>query len=167
VHRITEINLFSLCFLDVDEVKTLALLYLDNKERIQLRTRNVYADLKNSQVELSQATSSVLLPTVVPSRLYSLPDAPPRLIPIPSPSGNNADFSDGVLIIGGKKILFFGVAAPEAQEKHRGKQERLQQKRKSSDKAKEDQALEKEKEREARGRKPNASVVWPWSNVTA
>ena len=152
-----------MCFLDTDDPFSIAMLFLDNKERVQLHARDICDDIKASRVELSPGTSSLLLPTLVPSNLFYLPDAVPSLIPVPPLSKEG--FAGGVLIVGGMEIVLYEVAPVDSQLKHRGKQERLRQKRKSLDKTKVDQA--KEKEREVKRRRAKATITWPWSNVTA
>jgi DNA damage-binding protein 1 len=159
--RIAEMNLLSLCFLGTaTESKVLAMLFLDNKERIQLHARDIDCDLKNHQVELSQAPSSFLLPSFVPSKCFSFPDASPILVAV-SPSAQSSldgDFLGGVLVLGGRKILLYEFADQDKYNSHEHR------KRQSLSRSKVDDARKHERERV---RKPTASVVWPWSNVTA
>jgi DNA damage-binding protein 1 len=160
--RIAEMNLLSLCFLDTaTDSKALAMLFLDNQERIQLHTRDIECDLKNHQVELSQAPSSLLLPSFVPSKCFSFPDTSLSLVSVsPSAQSNiDGDFLGGVLILGGRKVLLYEFADQLSQDKYNLNVHRKQQSRNNVDDAR--------REERERVRKPTASVVWPWSNVTA
>jgi len=161
-------TLLSLAFLTTD---TLAMLSIDHHERIQLHARDLYIDDKASQAELSSELSGVLPSTVIPLRQFPLPDAFPSVIAVPPLHDDDDDeeeeSSGGVVVIGGTKALFFEIAPQDKQEKFKGKQARTALRRKSTDKSVLGKAREKDHEREGRGRKPNASVQWPWSNVSA
>jgi len=73
----------------------------------------------------------------------------------------------GVLVLGGKKILYYELTAPEAQVKAKGKNSRTEKKKNSSEKGEVSRAKEKEVEREWRKKKAKCWVEWPWSEVKA
>ncbi|KAF8158252.1 mono-functional DNA-alkylating methyl methanesulfonate N-term-domain-containing protein [Crassisporium funariophilum] len=167
-----ELNVFALSFLPtLDHDYTLAILYFDAQDRLQLSAR----DLDLDALELSSHPSPLLHSTVISNKSIPCPtDIPPLLIPVP-PSESNEDgineaedaFQGGVLVVGGRQILLYEVCSKEEQEKQKGKRKRLEAKKKSSDSAEISKAKAKERERESRRRKPNATVEWPYSNVTA
>lgn len=74
----------------------------------------------------------------------------------------------GILILGGKKIVYYELESVEAQRKLKGKASRTEKKKKNTNDTSEvAKAEEKEKERELRKRKPKMSVEWPWSDIGA
>jgi DNA damage-binding protein 1 len=160
-----------LAFLPVPEDEyAIAILYMDYQERVQLIARDVIID----DFELSSHPSTVLHPTPISAKVLPCPtECIPQLLSVP-PSQLTVDeddedegFSGGVLILGGKKILLFELASRQGQAKQRGKRRRLEARKKSTDAAEVEKAREKEIEREGRKRKPQGTVEWPWSEVTA
>jgi DNA damage-binding protein 1 len=71
------------------------------------------------------------------------------------------------MVVGGRQILLFELASKESQEKQRGKQKRLDAKKKSMDPAEVAKARTKERERGERRRNANFSIDWPWSSLSA
>jgi DNA damage-binding protein 1 len=120
----------------------------------------------------------MLLPsTPLPQKSFPGPfasDTLPVLIHIaapPSITSVNADAQQGgILILGGKRIIYYDLATPSAQLKAKGKSSRTEKKKKegmkSGDQMEVDNAKEKEGEREWRKRKVVGWVEWPWSEVT-
>jgi DNA damage-binding protein 1 len=167
-----EINILSLAFL-CDTSKTdpvLSILHIDHQERLQLLSRDVSIDRDktNAVVDISlSVVPSVLLPsTTLPTKLFAFPFddvCVPTLIPIPPSSGSPG----GVAVVGGKKIMMYEIAPLEKQKKLKGKQSRLEGRKKADDKTEAMKAREKEKEREGRQRRANMTVEWPWSDLSA
>ena len=130
-------------------------------------------DLDISAYELSPSPSLLLPPTPLPTATYPFTDSPPILINVPSiesvsfDDDDDAVFSGGVLVVGGRKIQLFPFASKDWQDKYKGKQRRLESKKKSKDEKLSLLAKEKEKDRETKKRKAKANVDWPWSEVTA
>ena len=151
------------------ETYTLAILHIDHLQRIQLLAR----DLDVDGLELSVMPSAYLQRAILPASSFPDSDNPLILVPVPSfPLQSTTSDEDigclgGVLVLGGRKIVFVESATVEEQRREIGKDKR-QQRRKSSasDKALR-QAKQKEKEREAKKVKSKAAVKWPWSEVTA
>ena len=119
----------------------------------------------------------MILTTVLSERTFPSLDPPPMLIPIPSHRVGSDDDDDdedrvshrgGVLVLGGKRIVFYEHASQGQQSTRQDKQRRTSKRITKSDK-KETAAKEKAKERERESRKlpPRASVKWPWASVTA
>lgn len=73
----------------------------------------------------------------------------------------------GVLVLGGRKVLFVEHESREQQEVKRGKQRRVSERLSSGDSKQMLKAKEKEKERDTRKAKPRLRVNWPWSDITA
>lgn len=172
-YSLPELNLLAFNFLDTeDESRTLALLHFNHRQEIQLLAR----DLKLKELELSADHSDVFTTTLLSDRTFPSLDPPPILVPVPGyTTGSEEDEEDeespahrgGVLVLGGKKIVFYENASKPQQETRKGKQKRIK-KRISSGKPEEvAKAREKEKERETRKLPPRASVKWPWAAVTA
>jgi DNA damage-binding protein 1 len=138
---------------------TLAILHIDHQEQIQLLSRDVH--LKDT--ELSPELSTVLQSTVIPLNILPLTESPPILFHVP-PSSEDLG---GVLLIGGRDILFFDFESVNSLERKAGKRRRLEARKKSSDPTEVHKTKEKEFERESRMRDPAASVQWPWCEVTA
>lgn len=111
--------------------------------------------------------SPILLPASLPPQCFSVEEHPPRLVFVTADEGMDRDFSGGVLVIGGRKILFYDLASGEAAERNLSKARRTEQKKRSADAEEVGRAKQKEREREWRKRKARASVNWPWSEVTA
>ena len=150
----------------MDDDYTLAILHLDNQQRLQLCARDIDVDA----FELSQHPSSLLNSTFISNQIIPYPtDSLPRLIPVQPEAiddGINVREYRCVLLVGGTQILLFELSSRESQEKVKGKRKRLEVKKKSTDAAEVSRAKAKELERESRKRKPNAIVEWPWSNIT-
>jgi len=165
--RIPEANIFSLAFLPLEEDEyAIAVLFLDSQGRLQLCARDI--DIDNQ--ELSMHYSLLLQPTFISDKVIPCPtELPPQLVPVPPDVFlQHTDNSfGGVLVVGGRQILFFDMASKQNQERQRGKRKRLETKKNSDDSAVSAKAKAKEKERSSRTRKPKASVEWPWSEVTA
>lgn len=123
--------------------------------------------MKVCTVDSEQPSAPLLLPAVLPSTLFSFPDAKPQLIPIPPQSEEHSSRPGGVLVVGGSKILFFEVASGDALEDYQAKQERQMRRTSSRTAVNATETRGKDKGRDDRGPKPSTSVIWPWSNVAA
>ncbi|KZT11975.1 uncharacterized protein LAESUDRAFT_746751 [Laetiporus sulphureus 93-53] len=162
---IPELYILSLTFLYTGaDMYTIGILHYDHQQRLQLLSRDL--DIQNK--ELSAAYSTLLPSTILSAKKFPTTETPPRLVSVPPCSsseemGGNA----GVLVLGGRDILFFEYASSERQEIKKNKQRRASKRMSSSDQKEALKAKEKEKEREARKVKPRAGVKWPWSEVTA
>lgn len=77
----------------------------------------------------------------------------------------DAPFPGGVLVLSGRRLLVYAVAEGEARKKHASKLGKLDKRKASMDAAEARKA--QAKEREGKKRKPDASVDWPWGEVTA
>ena len=163
VSSISELNILSLAFVSsADNLQSLAILHRDHRERIQLLSR----DINVGDTELSSSLSTVFPSTAISAKLLLPNDSLPFLVYVPSSTGEN-HFAGGVLLLGGRKIVFFEFATKESEDKHKSKHRRTERMKKSSDIAEVQRAKQKESERESRKRKPRAMVEWPWSEVTA
>lgn len=177
-YRLPELNLFSLSFLPLpDGEYTLAIIHFDYQQRIQLLAR----DIELEDLQLSSFPSTQLHSTMISDKLFPYPtDNPPMLVPVYATQRKNEEdledetmensqgqFLGGVLVVGGKKLLLYELVDKEGQEKQKGKRRRLEDKKKSKDPLELAKAREKEAEREGRRRRPGATVVWPWSEVSA
>ncbi|KAI0917003.1 hypothetical protein AcV5_007593 [Taiwanofungus camphoratus] len=168
---IPELFVLGLSFLYTGEgAYALAILHYDHQQRLHLLSR----DLDLSNLEVSAAPSTLLPMTILSSSTFPSMDTPPLLIPVPpfkSPHETDDDPAGshlgGLLIVGGRKVLFFEHASQERQEVRREKQRRTAKRLSAAAQAEAQKAREKEKEREGRKVKPRASVKWPWSEVTA
>lgn len=78
-----------------------------------------------------------------------------------------AECLGGVLVLGGRKIIFVEANTVAEQKYEKGKEKRQQRRKTSGVESLLKQAKQKEKEREAKKVKPRATVKWPWSEVTA
>ncbi|KAE9400776.1 hypothetical protein BT96DRAFT_992689 [Gymnopus androsaceus JB14] len=164
--QLSEINLLSFAFLPLihEDNYSLAILYIDHKEHVQLVARNLRIST-DSGADLDSELSSLLLPTSISLKSLPIPyESLPQLIPIPANDFEMDDdidsFLGGILVVGGSKILLYELASQDAQEKHKGKRKRDTQKRRS------DVNLNKNK-RDIKKREPSAAVDWPWSRVSA
>ncbi|KAI0304406.1 CPSF A subunit region-domain-containing protein [Multifurca ochricompacta] len=165
---VSELNILSLAFLSASAIShnySLAILHLDYNQNIQLLAR----DLILSECELSSTPSLLLPQTVLSSSVVTLTEAPPCLVTIPSQKSNETGdpLPGGILVLGGRKIQFFELSSEEWQEKFRGKQRKLESRKKSIDQVVAAKAKEKQKELEVKKRKAKAAVEWPWYEVTA
>ncbi|KZT28894.1 hypothetical protein NEOLEDRAFT_1239376 [Neolentinus lepideus HHB14362 ss-1] len=163
-----ELNLLSMCFLPTSsDTHCLALLAVTHEGKLQLLSR----DVSLSDYEIFSTPSTLLPATTLSSSTFLTIDPPPILIPIPpSPnheSGTEEGFGGGVLVVGGRKVLFYELASQDLQDRHKGKRRRLEGKKRSENKSEKERAREVEKARERKRRKPRAAVEWPWSEVTA
>ncbi|EMD31691.1 hypothetical protein CERSUDRAFT_109269 [Gelatoporia subvermispora B] len=159
---IPEMNILALNFLHSDDNQyILAIVNYDHQRRVQLLSRKL--DLEN--YELDPSPSVVLRSTQLSSSHFPSIETPPLLVPI-LPEGDGGHLG-GVLVLGGRKILFFEHTSKNRQQIKRWKQIRLESRLSSKDPMEVAKAREKEKERDARKVKPKFSVKWPWSDVTA
>ncbi|KAI0051144.1 hypothetical protein FA95DRAFT_1535299 [Auriscalpium vulgare] len=165
--RLPELNVLSIEFAgSASNIYALAILHLDYNQNFQLISR----DLNLSETELSRNPSLILPPTTLS---LSLTDSVPRLISVPiihgraDDSTRSDDFTGGLLVLGGKTIALYESSSKEWQEKYRGKQRRLANRKQDPDLTVSAAAKEKEQERESKKRKARATVQWPWHEVTA
>lgn len=135
------------------------MLHIDYQERIQLLSR----ELSIVDEQLSSMLSMVLPPIPLPVKSFPHTDAPPRLAFVPPASGDLG----GLLVLGGRKLLYYELAGQEIQAKAKGKRNRSEKKKKSEDREEVKRAREKESEREWRKKKAKSWVDWPWSDVCA
>ncbi|OSX59780.1 hypothetical protein POSPLADRAFT_1048255 [Postia placenta MAD-698-R-SB12] len=169
---IPELFLLAMTFMRTDaDAYTLGILHYDHQQRLQLLSRDI--DI----ADLSAPQSYHLPPTILSTSVFptaTTVETPPLLIPVPPYASQEADEDStagshlgGVLIVGGRKVLFFEHASEERQEAKKGKQRRASKRMSSGDPSEAAKAREKEKERESRKVKQKASVKWPWSEITA
>lgn len=162
--RVSELNILSLAFLSVGARNySIAILHLDYNQNLILLAH----DLILSERELSPEPSLLLPQTMISA--FALTEAPPSLVTVPPQQlhGTEESVPGGVLVLGGRKIRFFELSSEEWQEKYRGRQRKLESKKKSADRSPEGKAKEKQKGREMKKRKAKATVEWPWFEVTA
>ena len=167
-----ELNLLAFTFLYAPDPErhTIGLLHLNHRRQIQLLCRDV--DLQ--ELELSPAHSNLIVTTILSDRSFPSLEPPPLLVPVP-PYSAGVDDGDpelaghrgGILVLGGKKIVFFENTTPEQQDARHKKQKRLGKRLSSNKQAEVTEAKEEEKERDSKKVKPRASVKWPWGPVTA
>lgn len=165
-----EFNVLSMTFLPIegDDSYHLAILHQDALKNLQLITRDL--EPGKDDWAISSFPSTVLQPTAINKKLFPFPeDNIPCLIPVPPVPDEEEDeareFLGGVLVGGGTKILLYELASERKRAKQKGKRERLEKMKADAAKAK--SASAKQLERDARRRKPTASVEWPWGEVTA
>ena len=144
----TELNVLSLCFLPVpvcENTYALSILHRDYTGTLQLLTR----DLSIHRQELSIEPSRIL-PQIVISE-----DDARALVPIPATDKLPA----GVLVIGGRNILFFEAGEPRLADKGKGREKYVKgqfaRKRSSSTSAPGPRI------------EPRAQVDWQLSDLTA
>ncbi|KAL6302826.1 mono-functional DNA-alkylating methyl methanesulfonate N-term-domain-containing protein [Sparassis latifolia] len=166
---VPEFYILALTFLHTSPgTYAIGILHYDHEQRLQLLSRDL--DLEN--LELSAAPSTILPITVLSVSTFPSMDTPPLLIPVPpyTQEGTEDDFGThlgGVLVVGGRKIIFYEHASQERRDIKRDKQRRSAKRKASAVQADAQKATEKDKEREGRKLKPKISVKWPWSEVTA
>ena len=169
--RLPELTVFGITILHSDSSNefTLAILHLDHLQRIQLIAR----DLNVSERDLDFTLSPVLRNTVLPANAFPETENPFILVSVPRfhvESDDEAEQGEclgGVLVLGGRKILFYEVATVERQQRTRNENKR-QAKRKASTSEKQlEAARRRDMERDSKKIKPKMSVKWPWSEVTA
>lgn len=172
--RVPELNLLAFAFLHTHAKRTysLALVHLNHRRQVQLLSRDINLD----ELELSSDHSNMLVTTVLSERVLPSLDPPPFLIPVPVHAVGSEDdegnddspaHRGGVLVLGGKKIMFYEHATKDQQDKRKGKQRRLSKRLESEKQSEVAKAREKEKERESRKVKSRTSVKWPWAAITA
>ena len=172
-YSLPELNVYGLSILhsDSDNEHTLAIIHMDHMQRMQLVAR----DLNIQDQDLSFSLSPVLPNSVLPANAFPDTDTPFMLIPVPSfaietvdeEEGEDAQCLGGVLILGGRKVLFYEVASAEKQKRQKDKDKRQSKRKASANEKQLEAAKKKDLEREAKKVKPKMSVKWPWSEVTA
>lgn len=160
----------SILYSDTDNLCTLAIVHMDHMQRMQLVSR----DLDIASQDLSTTLSSTLPNSVLPANAFPDTDNPFILVSVPSfavvseyEADEMSQCAGGVLVLGGRKILFYEIASVERQKRQKGKDKR-QTKRKASGNEKQlEVARQRDKERDLKRVKAKMSVKWPWSEVTA
>ena len=146
----------------------MAVLHQDALRNVQLISR----DLEQTKEgwDLSPFPSTIVHPTAISEKIFPFPDDDiPFLVPLPSAAWDKEEgdedmnFLGGVLAVGGTKIVLYELASEKSRKKQEGKRSRLEKMKASDAKS----AKAKQVERDARKRKPTASVDWPWGQVTA
>ncbi|KZT73848.1 hypothetical protein DAEQUDRAFT_357103 [Daedalea quercina L-15889] len=173
---IPELYITALTFLHVEEdAYALGILHINHQQQLQLLSRDI--DLAN--FEISPTPSVIVRSSILPSSTFPEIDSPHLLVPVPPFTSPEADESyddtddnprihrGGLLVLGGRKILFVEHESSEQQEVKRGKQRRASERLSSGDNKETLKAKEKVKERDARKAKPRLRVNWPWSEITA
>jgi DNA damage-binding protein 1 len=132
----------------------IAMLYIDHLERLQL----IAYDVRDSQIE--DNPSALFQQTILSAADFPFrPENVPRLVTV---HRHGKFASGGVLILGGKRILYYSLSSDERLMRSGARQRKVaSQKKKDADVQK---AKNKENERK---RKPDAAVKWPWSEVAA
>lgn len=96
-------------------------------------------------------------------------EALPILVAVPPLLEQPTASTGGILILGGKKVLYYDLAPPSAQDKAKGKQGRSEKKKKAAEKsgdaAEAEKARQKEEERMWKKKKSRSWIEWPWSSV--
>lgn len=139
---------------------------MDNHSRLQLLARDLTGTDWDSIPDLSEYPSVVLHQTVISSDAFPYPeDEIPQLISVSTPDG--ADFNDGILVVGGRKIIFYALNNVLAQKKVEQKRRKSAAMKQSGDETQVKEALAKDKERQERIRQAKGSVLWPFGAVTA
>ncbi len=143
---------------------------MDHMQRVQLIAR----DLDVASQDLSFTLSPTLPNSLLPANTFPDIDTPLMLVPVPSFAIRSEEEDDkwgqclgGVLVLGGRKILFYEVASVERQKRQKNKDKRQSKRKSSVNEQQAEVARQKDKEREAKKVKPRMSVKWPWSEVTA
>ncbi|KAG7445774.1 uncharacterized protein BT62DRAFT_969553 [Guyanagaster necrorhizus] len=162
---IPENNVLSFTLLPLpDEEFALAILHLDNHRRLQLLARDL-TDW-SSIPDLSQDPSVVLHQTIISSEAFPYPeDDIPQLIPVSTPEGT--DINDGILVVGGRKIIFYALNNVQAQKKVEQKRRKSAAMKQSGNEDQIQEAIAKDKERNDRIRQAKGTVLWPFGAVTA
>jgi DNA damage-binding protein 1 len=173
--RIPELTLLALTFIpsNLTDELCLAILHIDYQQRLQLLSRDL--DVSSNNEQLSPKPSALFPPAPLPQKSFPGPfteESLPALIPIPAPPSSFAENTDspqgGILILGGKKVLYYDFAPSAAQTKSKGKSSRTEKKMKTGiEKVDANKLKAKEAEREWKKRKVQAWVEWPWSEVAA
>ena len=151
---------------------TLGLLHLNHQRHIQLLSR----DLDLDEFEVSSTHSSILATTLLRDKVFPATDPAPALVPVPSfttgseeedEEEDSAAHRGGVLVLGGRKIVFYEHTSKNDQEIRKGKQRRISKRLASDNPDDVRDAKKKQAERENRTLPPRASVKWPWAAITA
>ncbi|KAH8104484.1 mono-functional DNA-alkylating methyl methanesulfonate N-term-domain-containing protein [Cristinia sonorae] len=166
-----ELNLLSISFLHAPQDQySLAIIHLDFQQRMQLICRDLNVALQELVSEVSQLLPSTMLSPAI----FPFVDVPPTLIPVSafslsslSDESEDSECPGGLLVAGGRKILFYQLARPEDQTHRRGNKRRLEKRKASVTESEVDRAKEKEKAREMKKLKPKCYVRWPWSEITS
>lgn len=139
---------------------------MDNHNRLQLLARDLTGTDWDGIPDLSEDPSVVLHQTVISSDAFPYPeDEIPQLISVSNPEG--ADFNDGILVVGGRKIIFYALNNVLAQKKVEQKRRKSVAMKQSGNENQVKEALAKDKERQERIRQAKGSVLWPFGAVTA
>lgn len=172
VTRIPELSLLAVTFItpsSADEL-CLAILHIDYQQRLQLLSRDLDVSPNNEYLSLKPSTR--LPSTPLSQKSFPGPftiSSLPILIPIPALPISSDTSQGGILILGGKRVIYYDLAPPSAQIKAKGKSSRTEKKRidamKNGERMEVDKAKEKEAEREWKKRKVVGWVEWPWSEV--
>lgn len=164
---IPENNILSIALLSLpDEGFALAILHMDNHNRLQLLARDLTGTDWDGIPDLSEDPSVVLHQTVISSDAFPYPEEDiPQLISVSTPEG--ADFNDGILVVGGRKIIFYALNNVLAQKKVEQKRRKSAAMKQSGNENQVKEALAKDKERQERIRQAKGSVLWPFGAVTA
>ncbi|KAJ7644328.1 CPSF A subunit region-domain-containing protein [Roridomyces roridus] len=168
-----ELTVLSLAFLPSSR-PAIAILHYDHTGRVQLLARDIL------ETDISTNPSALLHPTPIATKVLPYPEDPvPKLIPVPCPEaflhvkggdGEEDDsqwFIGGLLLVGGTRILLYEMVSARGQAKQSNKRRKLEKGKESGDKAEQEKAAEKQRERDTRKRKPKAAVDWPWSEITS
>jgi DNA damage-binding protein 1 len=157
-----------MCFALTDGGYHLAVLHQDALRNVQLISRDL-EQIKDGW-DLSPFPSTIIHPTAISEKIFPSPDDDvPFLVPLHSAGWDEEEgdeglnFLGGVLVVGGTKIVLYELASEKSRKKQEGKRSRLEKMKASDAKS----AKAKQVERDARKRKPTASVDWPWGQVTA
>lgn len=169
-NSLPELNLLALSFVvTAAHAYTLAILHIDHQQRVQLLSR----DLDVDELELSITPSACLQRVILPLNWFPYTKHSLILVSVPPfPLDSTLDQEEaeclgGVLVLGGRKVIFVEAASVEEQKSEKGKEKRQQRRKSSGVEAMLKLAKQKEKEREAKKVKPRATVKWPWSEVVA
>lgn len=139
------------------------MLHVDFQQRLQLLARDVQTD----DSQLSPAPSQLLPPLALPGKWFSIEEQTPRLVFVPSTENDDSEFDGGILVVGGRKILFYDLASSDVLEQNIRKSRRMEKKKKSKNAEEAAEAKQKEMEREWKKKKARGVITWPWSEVTA
>ena len=152
----------------------LAILFRDSDRKARLVARDLRHEEGIWDLELDR-TSTALRPTAISNTVIP-PECVPQLIPVhPSPSDNDEEGEDdddessflgGVMVVGGRKLLFYEMASEEARVKQQNKINKTEKLKADSDPSKAKAARLKEVQRATRILKPTVSIQWPGSNIT-
>ncbi|KAH8824837.1 mono-functional DNA-alkylating methyl methanesulfonate N-term-domain-containing protein [Flagelloscypha sp. PMI_526] len=153
----------------------IALLRMDREEAIQLYGLNINFD------EIETTHSALFAPTTIPS--FHDADHPPHLVCVPklvNPEHMEVDgdddeniassasvFRGGILVLGGDKVYLYEFRKSGSIQRNEAKLGQMEADKTASDSPVARKAFEKERAMFGRKRKPEYSVEWPWSFVSA